>query len=120
MKKALAVVALLGLMGAAPAWAHVRVGGTVRIRYGRPAPPPVVHYRTPVVHYRVPIVHYRAPVACPPVVTYSAPVHGRWEYRTTHVWHPGYWTTVHLPCGGCRRQWVPGRYEVVRQRVWVH
>lgn len=106
MKAAILMVAALGLLGATPALAgHPRVGGTVQIRFGRPAPPPVIYYSAPT---------------CPPVVTYHRPSYGRWEYHTVQVWRPGYWTTVHLPCGRYQRQWVPGRYELVQQRVWVH
>jgi len=107
MKSILAMVVTLGLMGATPALArHPTVGGTVQIRFGRSAPPPVIHYR--------------APASCPPVMTYRRVSRGHWAYRTVQVWRPGYWTTVWLPCGRSRHQWVPGRHELVSQRVWVH
>jgi hypothetical protein len=64
--------------------------------------------------------------------------HGHWQTICEQVWIPGYWREEHVPpryewvtdaCGhsrqvlvdggGCRRVWVPGRYESRSRRVWV-
>ncbi len=44
---------------------------------------------------------------------------GRWEYRTTRIWVPGYYVTRYEPCGRKIRIWRPGRYEFRKQKVWV-
>ena len=64
--------------------------------------------------------------------------HGRWETVCEQVLVPGYWTEERVPAtygwiysscghrhwglidrGGCRRVWVPERYETRHRRVWV-
>lgn len=63
---------------------------------------------------------------------------GHWETVCEQVLVPGYWTEQHVPpsygwiyssCGhrqwglidrgGCRRIWVPARYETRHRQVWV-
>ncbi|MCA8965248.1 MAG: hypothetical protein H6838_00175 [Planctomycetes bacterium] len=63
---------------------------------------------------------------------------GRWETVCEQVLVPGYWKEEHVPArygwiysgcghrhwglidrGGCRRVWVPERYETRHRRVWV-
>ena len=67
-----------------------------------------------------------------------APVHqGHWQTVCEQVLVPGYWHEQHVPptygwiyhCGhshwgivdrgGCRRVWVPARWETRSRRVWV-
>ncbi|HZN42030.1 MAG TPA: hypothetical protein VFD82_24735 [Planctomycetota bacterium] len=67
-----------------------------------------------------------------------APVRGHWETRCEQVLVPGYWCEEHVPptygwiwdhcghrhwgivdAGGCRRVWVPARWETKTRRVWV-
>ena len=67
-----------------------------------------------------------------------APARGHWETRCEQVLVPGYWHEEHVPptygwirdycghhhwgvvdAGGCRRVWVPARWETKSQRVWV-
>jgi hypothetical protein len=64
--------------------------------------------------------------------------HGRWQIIEEQVLVPGYWREEHVPptygwvrdChgrrrwgvvdpGGCRRVWVPARWETRCRRVWV-
>ncbi|HEX5050527.1 MAG TPA: hypothetical protein VFZ65_02030 [Planctomycetota bacterium] len=63
---------------------------------------------------------------------------GHWETRCEQVLVPGYWSEEHVPAtygwiyslcghrewgivdrGGCRRVWVPDRWETRSHRVWV-
>lgn len=67
-----------------------------------------------------------------------APARGHWETRCEQVLVPGYWSEQHVAptygwvwdhCGhrhwgivdrgGCRRVWVPARWETKHRRVWV-
>lgn len=80
--------------------------------------------------YRAPRDSYRR---CPP----PAP-RGHWETVHEQVLVPGYWHDEHVPAtygwiydscghrhwglidaGGCRRVWVPARYETRCRQVWV-
>jgi len=119
------VVALLGAAVSAPAQVSIqgRIGrhvqGSVSIgradHHGRHA--------------------HREPIRRLPV---RSPVHGHWQTVCEQVLVPGCWREEHVPptygwvydsCGhrywdivdhgGCRRVWVPPRYEHQNRRIWV-
>jgi hypothetical protein len=67
-----------------------------------------------------------------------APARGHWHTVEERVLVPGHWHEQHVPptygwiqdscghrrwgvvdAGGCRRVWVPGRWETRTRRVWV-
>ena len=117
------VVALLGAAVSAPA--QISVEG----RIGR-------HVRGNVVLDRHD--NHGARARCEPVRVLPAPPHGRWTTVSECVLVPGYWSEEHVPptygwitdpcgharwamvdSGGCRRVWVPARYETRSRRVWV-
>lgn len=73
-----------------------------------------------------------------PVRRMPAPPRGHWKTVYEEVLVPGYWREEHVPptygwivesCGhrrwgmvapgGCRRVWVPARYETRARQVWV-
>lgn len=75
---------------------------------------------------------------CEPVLRLPAPPRGHWETVYEEVLVPGYWTEERVPptygwiyescghrrwgivdAGGCRRVWVPARYETRAKQVWV-
>ncbi|MBL8749707.1 MAG: hypothetical protein JNK78_11145 [Planctomycetes bacterium] len=75
---------------------------------------------------------------CEPVRRVAPPPRGHWETVYEEVLVPGYWREDRIPptygwvydrCGhrrwamvdkgGCRRVWVPARYETRSRRVWV-
>ena len=119
-------VALIGLAATLPSQTRFQV----RARIGQPPAPAVVvdaaiggQHHAP--HHHDPRRSFRRS-------------HGRWELRTERVLIPGYWHDEHVPptwgwihdgCGrrhwgivdpgGCRRVWVPPRYELRTRRVFV-
>ena len=73
-----------------------------------------------------------------PIRRLPAPTHGHWHTIEEQVLVPGYWHDEHVPptygwihdacghrhwgivdAGGCRRVWVPARWETRCRRVWV-
>lgn len=118
-------------LAAAPAEAQIsisaRLGRHGSVQVGFPAPCRIEPVRrVPVADDCIdfPVPHRRQ--------------HGRWETRCEQVLVPGYWREDHVPpsygwvydhCGhrhwrmvdpgGCRRVWVPERYETRHTRVWV-
>lgn len=73
-----------------------------------------------------------------PVCRIPAPPRGHWDTVQEQYLVPGYWNEVHVPptygwvfdscghrywgvvdAGGCRRVWVPARWETRSRRVWV-
>lgn len=51
--------------------------------------------------------------------TYSQRPSGRYEYRRVNIWVPGYRERIVTRCGQVQYSWVPGHYEVRREKVWV-
>lgn len=44
---------------------------------------------------------------------------GYWTTRQQWVFVPGFWTSWQHPCGSYQKRWVPGRYRLVTQQIWV-
>lgn len=117
------VVALLGAAVSAPAQVSIEA------RLGR-----LVRGSVAVGHREVHSGHsHREPER-----RVSAAPRGHWETRCEQVLVPGYWSEEHVPptygwitdaCGhtrwgvvdrgGCRRIWVPARWETRSRQVWV-
>ena len=127
----LCVVALLGAAVSAPAQISIegRIGrhvvGQVVVGHGG--------HRDHGGHK-----HRDARRVTPPARRVPAPAHGHWTSVEEQHLVPGYWQEQHVPptygwivdscghrrwgivdAGGCRRVWVPARWETRTRRVWV-
>jgi hypothetical protein len=123
------VVALLGAAVSVPAQVSIegRIGRHVRGTV-------VIGHRDHRDHRDT---HERRPHR-EPVLRVPAPPRGHWKTVYDEVLVPGYWHEEHVPptygwiqdrCGhrrwgmvdkgGCRRVWVPARYETRARQVWV-
>lgn len=134
LRRTLAIVALLGLMGIAAGSADAqrhrsRVQGTVGISVG----PVKINARVGSPRYsRIQRVHRHT--SCCGVIRKA----GYWKVEQVPVWTPGYYKTVHVParyetrydsCGNpyrilvepacTRRVWVEGHHRYQNRRVWV-
>ena len=67
-------------------------------------------------------IHSRRPVVVERRHHYQGHHHrpsGRYEYRHVKIWVPGYRERTVTRCGRVEIRWIPGHYEVRREKVWV-